>query len=144
MMARVPSEITQGPVERQFATIEMPKTALEIIIGQPASIGFATYRRSHFALFAIDRFRAAKPSRYPLSVATPATDFPLALSSELAPLDELHEHLRQERPANGLKRACIQLSSALPVTLARMFVPFTRMTTEMTLLASRHTERSRG
>jgi hypothetical protein len=119
-------------------------SASKIRDGLPASIGFAIYRHSRFAVFAIDTFRAAKPSRYPLSVATPATNLPLALPSDLAPLDELHEHLRPERSANGLKRACIQLSSAFPVALARMFFPFARMTTEMTLLASRHTERSRG
>jgi hypothetical protein len=83
----------------------------------PQSIGFAIYRHQALPLFAIDTFRAAKPSRFPFSVATPATDLPLELSPDLAALSMLFEQLRQEGIANGLKRSYINLACILSSSL---------------------------
>jgi len=77
------------------------------------SIGFAIYRHQVLPLFAIDTFRAAKPSRSPFSVATPTTDLPLELAPDLAPLSVLYEQLKEEGIANGLKRSYINLACIL-------------------------------
>jgi hypothetical protein len=79
----------------------------------PQSIGFAIYRHQALRLFAIDTFRAAKPSRFPFSVATPAADLPLELPPDLAALSTLFEQLREEGIANGLKRSYINLACIL-------------------------------
>ncbi len=83
----------------------------------PSSLDFAIYRHRDFALFAIDTFRAAKPPRHPFSAATPSTDLPLDLPSDLAALSSLYEELRESGTANGLKRAYVNLSCMLSSSL---------------------------
>ncbi|MDP3287519.1 MAG: hypothetical protein Q8M64_04355 [Methyloversatilis sp.] len=79
----------------------------------PGSIGFRVYRHKTLPLFAIDTWRATKPSRYPFTAATPATDLPLELPERLASLSAIYEHLQQQGGANGLKRSYINLSAML-------------------------------
>lgn len=76
----------------------------------PKSVGFTLYEHQVHPAFAIDTYRATKPSRYPFSVATPATDISLEVSAELA---AIYEQLRIENAANGLKRSYINLSRLL-------------------------------
>lgn len=76
----------------------------------PQSIGFDVYEHSVYPIFGIDTFRATKPSPYPFSAVTPATDIWLDVSAELA---AVYEQLRMEGAANGLKRAYINLSRIL-------------------------------
>src|SRR5690242_18250971 len=76
----------------------------------PKSIGFTVYEHQAHPVFAIDTYRATKPSRYPFSVATPATDISLDVSAELA---AIYEQLRIESAANGLKRSYISLCCIL-------------------------------
>jgi hypothetical protein len=76
----------------------------------PKSIGFTVYEHQVHPAFAIDTYRATKPSRYPCSAATPATDISLDVSAELA---AIYEQLRIENAANGLKRSYINLSRLL-------------------------------
>jgi hypothetical protein len=72
----------------------------------PKSIGFAVYEHPTYRIFAIDTFRATRPSSYPFSTATPATDLSLDVPADLA---RIYEELRAENAANGLKRAYINL-----------------------------------
>src|SRR5262245_28916673 len=76
----------------------------------PNSIGFTVYEHETHPVFAIDTYRATKPSRYPFSAATPATDLSLDISAELS---TIYEQLRAENAANGLKRSYINLCRAL-------------------------------
>src|SRR5262245_14424105 len=76
----------------------------------PNSIGFTVYEHETHPVFAIDTYRATKPSRYPFSAATPATDLSLDISAELS---TIYEQLRAENAANGLKRPYINLGRAL-------------------------------
>jgi len=84
----------------------------------PPSIGFNVYRHHALKLFAIDTFRAAKPSRHPFSVATPATDLTFE-QPDLAPLNALYDRLREEGIADGLKRAYISLACILSSCLSQ-------------------------
>ena len=83
----------------------------------PSSVGFRAYRHANLPLFAIDTFRAAKPSRYPFSVATPATDIPLEFPQKLSGLQAIYQQLHERGNANGLKRAYINLSTLLASSL---------------------------
>ncbi|MGH8177547.1 MAG: hypothetical protein ACREV5_14905 [Steroidobacter sp.] len=65
-------------------------------------------------IFGIDTYRATKPSPYPFSAVTPATDISLDVSEELA---AMYEQLRIEGAANGLKRSYINLSRILSETV---------------------------
>jgi hypothetical protein len=76
----------------------------------PASIGFTLYEHLAHPVFAIDTYRATKPSSFPFSAATPATDIPLDVSPELS---AVYEQLRSENAANGLKRSYVNLSRNL-------------------------------
>jgi hypothetical protein len=80
----------------------------------PDSVGFVVYQHQVHAVYAIDTFRASKPSSFPFSAATPATDIPLTLSPEL---QALYEQLRAENAANGFKRAYVNLAGALSRSL---------------------------
>src|SRR5262249_49535214 len=80
----------------------------------PNSVGFTLYAHSTYPICAIDTYRASKPSKYPFSTATPATDIPLAVSPEL---DALYEQLRGENAANGFKRSYLNLCRALSRSL---------------------------
>ena len=79
----------------------------------PASLGCRLLSHRDLKLFAIDTYRAAKARRWPLAVATPATDLPLELPESLSELTALYERLLKEGGANGLKRAYINLSRLL-------------------------------
>jgi hypothetical protein len=59
----------------------------------PQSIGFTVYEHNVHPIFAIDTYRATKPSSYPFSAVTPATDISLDVSTELS---EMYEQLRIE------------------------------------------------
>jgi len=85
----------------------------------PSSVGFGIYRHESVAVFAIDTFRASKPSHYPLSTATPGTDLPLQLPPDLQAVNDLYEELRKKGTANGLKRSYISLSRMLSAALAQ-------------------------
>lgn len=85
----------------------------------PASVGCRSLSHRDLKLFAIDTYRAAKPRRWPLSVATPATDLPLELPESLSELTELYERLLKEGGANGLKRSYINLSRLLSGVLGQ-------------------------
>ena len=76
----------------------------------PTSIGFTLYEYLAHPVFAIDTYRATKPSDFPFSAATPATDIPLDVSPELS---AVYEQLRSENAANGLKRSYVNLSRIL-------------------------------
>ena len=76
----------------------------------PTSIGFTVYKHLRHPVFAIDTYRATKPSQFPFSASTPATDIPLEVSPELS---AVYEELRSENAANGLKRSYVNLSRAL-------------------------------
>ncbi len=76
----------------------------------PTSIGFTLYEHLAHPVFAIDTYRATKPSDFPFSAATPATDIPLEVSPELS---AVYEQLRSENAANGLKRSYVNLSRTL-------------------------------
>ena len=82
----------------------------------PESIGFTVYKHLRHPVFAIDTYRATKPSRFPFSAATPATDIPLEVSAELS---AVYEQLRSENAANGLKRSYVNLSRALSSALSQ-------------------------
>jgi len=82
----------------------------------PMSIGFTLYEHLAHPVFAIDTYRATKPSQYPFSAATPATDIPLDVSPELS---AVYEQLRSESAANGLKRSYINLSRALSSAMSQ-------------------------
>ena len=68
------------------------------------------YEHLRHPVFAIDTYRATKPSQFPFSASTPATDIPLEVSLELS---AVYEELRSENAANGLKRSYVNLSRAL-------------------------------
>jgi hypothetical protein len=85
----------------------------------PLSIGFRVYRHQTLPLFAIDTWRATKPSRYPFTAATPATDLPLELPERLKGLSSVYERLQHHGSANGLKRSYINLSAMLSHALAQ-------------------------
>jgi hypothetical protein len=76
----------------------------------PKSIGFTVYEHLRHPVFAIDTYRATKPTEFPFSAATPATDIPLEVSPELS---AVYEQLRSENAANGLKRSYVNLSRML-------------------------------
>jgi hypothetical protein len=61
-------------------------------------------------IFAIDTYRATKPSTYPFSAVTPAADISLDVSRELT---AMYEQLRIEGVAHGFKRSYINLSRML-------------------------------
>jgi hypothetical protein len=83
----------------------------------PHSIGCRAFRHRSVPLFAIDTYRAAKPPRWPLAAATPATDIPLELPESLSTLTAIYRRLLDEGVANGFKRAYVNLSSLLSSAL---------------------------
>jgi hypothetical protein len=102
--------LISGHFVRQRPDAAKLRTAL------PASIGFTLYEHLAHPVFAIDTYRATKPSRYPFSAATPATDIPLDVSPELS---AVYEQLRSENAANGLKRSYVNLSRALSSAMSQ-------------------------
>lgn len=85
----------------------------------PLSIGFRVYRHNSLPLFAIDTWRASKPSHYPFTVATPAIDLPLQLPERWASLSAIYEDLQHRGGSNGLKRAYLNLSTMLSRALGQ-------------------------
>jgi hypothetical protein len=79
----------------------------------PKSIGFAVYKHLTYQIFAIDTYRATRPSSYPFCTATPATDLSLDVPADLA---RIYEELRSENAANGLKRSYINLCRLISAT----------------------------
>ncbi len=82
----------------------------------PKSVGFTVYEHLAHPVFGIDTYRATKPSSFPFSAATPATDIPLDVSPELS---AVYEQLRGENAANGLKRSYINLSRTLSSAMSQ-------------------------
>jgi hypothetical protein len=76
----------------------------------PAAVGFTVYKHETYSIFAIDTYRASKPSRRPFSVSTPATDISLEVPDKLT---AIYEELRTENAANGFKRSYINLARLL-------------------------------
>ena len=106
---RSASEANMGYLISGHFMRQRPDTA-RLRAALPMSIGFTVYEHLAHPVFGIDTYRATKPSRFPFSAATPATDIPLDVSPELS---AVYEQLRSENAANGLKRSYINLSRAL-------------------------------
>jgi len=97
-------------------TLEKPNPE-RVRAALPTPVGFGIYRHESLAVFAIDTFRASKPTHYPLSTATPGTDLPLQLPPDLQAVNDIYEELRKKGTANGLKRSYISLSRMLSAGL---------------------------